>query len=67
MITKSSKIYIAGHTGMVGSAIKRKLYSHNYSNIIYKTRNELNLLNKNDVTDFLKEENPEYILSLIHI
>ncbi len=61
MITKSSKIYIAGHKGMVGSAINRKLQSLNYTNIIFRSRKELDLLNKDDVNNFLKEENPEYI------
>ena len=61
MISKSSKIYIAGHTGMVGSAIKRKLLSHKYSNIISRSHKDLDLLNKDDVSNFLKKENPEYI------
>ena len=56
MITKSSKIYIAGHKGMVGSAINRKLQSLNYTNIIFRSRKELDLLNKDDVNNFLKEE-----------
>ena len=53
MISKSSKIYIAGHTGMVGSAIKRKLLSHKYSNIISRSHKDLDLLNKDDVSNFL--------------
>ncbi len=58
---KSSKIYIAGHRGMVGSAIVRKLVMEGYSNLIFRTSSELDLRNQADVTAFFKEEKPEYI------
>lgn len=57
----SSKIYIAGHNGLVGSAIKRKLQEKGYADIIGKTHSELNLLNYTSVLEFLKEEKPEYV------
>lgn len=56
-----SKIYIAGHRGMVGSAIKRKLESKGYSNLIFRTRSELDLTSQQAVNEFFKEERPEYV------
>lgn len=58
---KNSKIYIAGHRGMVGSAIIRKLVMEGYSNLIFRTSSELDLRNQADVTTFFKEEKPEYV------
>ncbi|MEK7453016.1 MAG: GDP-L-fucose synthase [Patescibacteria group bacterium] len=58
---KNSKIYIAGHNGLVGSAIVRALEKECFNNLILKTRQELNLLNYNDVANFFKKEKPEYI------
>ncbi|MCR4275204.1 MAG: GDP-L-fucose synthase [Candidatus Wolfebacteria bacterium] len=58
---KNSKIYIAGHKGLVGSAILRKLESQGYTNLVFKTREELNLLDVSKVADFFKEEKPEYV------
>ena len=58
---KNSKIYIAGHRGMVGSAIVRKLVMEGYSNLIFRTSSELDLRNQADVTAFFKEEKPEYV------
>ncbi len=58
---KNSKIYIAGHLGMVGSAIMRELEKQGYSNIITKTRQELDLLNQQMVREFLEKEKPEYV------
>jgi len=58
---KNSKIYVAGHTGLVGSAITRKLTKLGYSNLIFQTFDELNLLDQNAVTDFFKTEKPEYV------
>jgi len=58
---KTSKIFVAGHKGMVGSAILRKLISDGYQNIITKTRQELDLLDQNSVADFFKKEKPEYV------
>jgi GDP-L-fucose synthase len=49
---KKIKIYIAGHKGMVGSAIWRKLKAEGYNNLIGKTSKELDLRNQQDVTDF---------------
>ena len=58
---KSKKIYIAGHNGMVGSAIHRKLIENGYSNLIYKSRNELDLKDQNSVNQFLSNERPDFI------
>jgi GDP-L-fucose synthase len=58
---KSSKIYIAGHTGMVGSAILRKLKAEGYTNIIYRSSKDLDLRNQQQVTDFFAQEKPEYV------
>ena len=58
---KASKIYIAGHTGMVGSAILRKLEQEGYSNLVFRTSKELDLINQQSVINFFEEENPEYI------
>jgi GDP-L-fucose synthase len=57
----NSKIYIAGHNGMVGSAIKRKLELEGYNNIITRTSSELNLINQSSVSNFFELENPEYV------
>ena len=48
---KSSKIYIAGHRGLVGSALLRNLEKKGHNNLILRTRQELNLLNQNDVVN----------------
>lgn len=56
-----SKIYVAGHRGMVGSAILRQLNAHGYKNIILKTRNELDLLNQQGVVDFFEKEKPDAV------
>lgn len=58
---KSAKIYIAGHRGMVGSAILRKLASEGFDNIITRTSSELDLRNQADVRAFFEAERPEYI------
>lgn len=58
---KSSKIYVAGHRGMVGSAIIRKLQKEGYTNIITKTSSELDLRNQSAVENFFKEHQPEYV------
>lgn len=58
---KDSKIYIAGHRGMVGSAIVRKLRSENFNNLIYKTSKELDLTNQKSVYDFFEDKKPEYV------
>jgi len=59
---KSAKIYIAGHTGMVGSAIKRKLNTEGYHNIIYRTSSELDLRNQELVNKFLDAEKPDFVI-----
>src|SRR3954449_6368765 len=58
---KQSKIYIAGHRGMVGSALLRKLKSEGYSNFILRTSSELDLRNQQDVQEFFKKEKPDYV------
>ena len=58
----NSKIYIAGHRGLVGSAIVKNLESKGYTNLICKTHKELDLLNQNDVEKFFEEEKPEYVI-----
>ncbi|MEK7203268.1 MAG: GDP-L-fucose synthase [Patescibacteria group bacterium] len=58
---KKSKIYIAGHRGLVGSAITRKLKSLGYKNLVLKTKDELNLLDQSAVIDFFNKEKPEFV------
>ncbi len=58
---KSSKIYVAGHRGMVGSAIVRKLNSEGYTNSVLRTSAELDLRNQNQVESFFATEKPEYV------
>lgn len=58
---KDSKIYIAGHKGLVGSAIKRKLENLGYINIIFKSRQELDLMDSLSVAEFFSKEKPHYV------
>ena len=58
---KNSKIYIAGHRGMVGSAIVRKLQAEGFHNLLLKTSSELDLRNQQAVNDFFETEKPGYI------
>lgn len=58
---KSSKIYVAGHRGMVGSAIVRELQRQGYTNIITRTHAELDLTRQDQVERFFAEERPEYV------
>ena len=58
---KESKIYVAGHRGMVGSAIVRKLTSLGYTNLLTRTSSELDLRNQQKVADFFEVEQPEYV------
>lgn len=58
---KEAKIYIAGHRGMVGSAIARKLQSEGYNNLLVRTSKELDLRNQQAVNNFFEQEKPEYI------
>ena len=60
-MNKNSKIYIAGHTGLVGSAILRGLQSQGYSNFVSRTHQELDLEIQRDVEDFFQREKPEYV------
>lgn len=61
-MNKDSKIYIAGHTGLVGSALVRNLKKKGYTNIIGKTIQELDLGDKNATAKFFQEEKPEYVI-----
>jgi GDP-L-fucose synthase len=58
---KKSKIFVAGHRGMVGSAIVKDLENQGYTNIIYKTSTELNLIDQQAVRSFFESEKPEYV------
>ena len=58
---KSAKIYVAGHQGLVGSAILRKLISEGYSNIVTRSFQELDLRDQIAVNEFFKKEQPEYV------
>jgi len=62
MIDLDSKIYVAGHKGMVGSALVRKLQSVGYTNLILRTRQELDLLDQKAVANFFALEKPEYVI-----
>ena len=62
MITKNSKIYIAGHKGMVGSSVWRALESKGYSNLIGKTSANLDIRNQQSVLDFYNQEKPELVI-----
>ena len=61
MMNKESKIFVAGHRGLVGSAIVRTLKERGYTNIITKTRSDLDLINQYQVEEFFKTENIEYV------
>jgi len=60
-MNKYSKIYIAGHRGLVGSAIIRKLQADGFSNLITRTHSELDLLDQSSVNNFFNKEKPEYV------
>ena len=62
MINKNSKIYLAGHTGLVGSSVLRVLRKRGFKNIIIKTRKNLNLTNQSKVLNFLKKKKPDAII-----
>ena len=61
MMEKNAKIYVAGHRGMVGSAIVRCLEKQGYDNIIVRTHKELDLTRQTEVEAFFEEEKPEYV------
>ena len=58
---KDSKIYVAGHTGLVGSAITRYLEKENFNNLILKRHKELELINQEEVNSFFKKEKPDFV------
>lgn len=58
---KNSKIYVAGHNGMVGSAIVRNLKANGYTNLVLKNSKELDLRNQQAVADFFAQEKPQYV------
>ena len=60
-MNKDSRIYVAGHRGMVGSAIVRELQRHGYTNIITRTHSELDLTDQKAVDEFFSSEKPEYV------
>ena len=60
-MNKTSKIYIAGYRGMVGSAIVRKLKKEGYYNLVYRTSSELDLRNQQAVNDFFENEKPDFV------
>jgi GDP-L-fucose synthase len=61
-MNKDSKIYVAGHRGLVGSAILENLQNKGYTNIVYRTHKPLDLTNQADVANFYKQEQPEYVI-----
>lgn len=62
MIEKNVKIYIAGHRGLVGSAILNNLKAKGYSNFVLRTHEQLDLTNQNQVEEFFRLEQPEYVI-----
>lgn len=60
-MNKSDKIYVAGHNGMVGSAIVRKLKSNGFTNLLVRTSKELDLTNQQAVNSFFETEKPDYV------
>lgn len=62
MINKDSKIYVAGHNGLVGSAIVKHLRKRGYENLILRSHKELDLVDQKAVAHFFEEEKPEYVI-----
>ncbi|WP_300438564.1 GDP-L-fucose synthase [Christiangramia sp.] len=60
-MNKDSKIYVAGHRGMVGSALVRKLEAEGFTNLVLKTSKELDLIDQKEVVSFFEQEKPEYV------
>ena len=61
-LTTHSKIYIAGHCGLVGASLLRHLMRNGFDNILVRTRNELDLTSRKDVWNFFNDERPEYVI-----
>ncbi len=61
-MNSNDKIYVAGHNGMVGSAIVRKLHEKGFLNIISRSSTELDLTNQLNVHNFLQDESPDYVV-----
>jgi len=61
IMNKADKIYVAGHRGLVGSAIVRKLEQNGYNNLVLRTSSELNLTNQADVNQFFEVEKPDHV------
>jgi GDP-L-fucose synthase len=61
MIEKNSKIYVAGHRGLVGSAIRKRLEEKGYRNLVYQTSRDLDLRDGSQVLEFFEKEKPEYV------
>ena len=59
---KNSKIYVAGHTGLIGNAFVRYLKNHGYTNLVFRTHKELDLLEQSAVEKFFSSEQPEYVI-----
>ena len=61
-MNKDIKIYIAGHRGLVGSAIKREFEKKGYTNLVYRTHSELDLTDSNAVAEFFEQEKPDWVV-----
>jgi GDP-L-fucose synthase len=60
-VEKAAKIYVAGHRGLVGSALCKVLQQKGYTNLLYRTHAELDLINQKAVQAFFEQEKPEYV------
>ena len=68
MLTKDSKIYVAGHRGLVGSAIWKNLLSRGYTNLVGRTHKELDLMDPVAVKEFFDQEQPDaVVLAAAHV
>jgi NAD dependent epimerase/dehydratase family. len=68
MMEKNAKIFVAGHRGLVGSAILNNLKKKGYTNFVLRTHKELDLCNQAAVTEFFDQEKPEYVfLAAAHV
>ena len=61
-VNKNAKIFVAGHKGLVGSAIIKQLQLKGYSNLVLRDRTELDLLDQIAVNEFFRQESPEYVI-----